>query len=138
MSKKLSGSNAHRPAARWILAWPVILVTALWINIEVPNLNAGDQSGEEEDRMEQKSRDNQIEYIEFKTTNLATTKEFYLAVFGWQFTDYGPDYASFGDERLGGGFAAADAVGTGGPLVVIYATDLAAAEAKVEENGGSV
>lgn len=88
--------------------------------------------------MDQENHDSQIDYIEYNTTDMAATKEFYSAVFGWRFTDYGPDYTSFDDGRLAGGFMTTGAVATGGPLVVIYATDLAAAEAKVKENGGSV
>ena len=55
--------------------------------------------------MSQSERDFRIEYIEFLTTNVARTKTFYSDVFGWVFTDYGPDYTSFSDGRLGGGFA---------------------------------
>ena len=103
-----------------------------------PNLSADDRSEEMEASVDQENRENQIDYIEYNTTDMAATKKFYSAVFGWRFTDYGPDYTSFEDGRLAGGFTATDAVGTGGPLVVIYATDLAAVEAKVKENGGSV
>ena len=35
---------------------------------------------------------------------MARTKQFYGAVFGWKFEDYGPDYTSFFDGRLAGGF----------------------------------
>ncbi len=83
-------------------------------------------------------RDGRIEYIEFLTTDLAATKTFYSAVFGWTFTDFGPDYASFEDGSLTGGFATAETVQTGGPLVVIYAVDLAAIESRVKEHGGSI
>jgi predicted enzyme related to lactoylglutathione lyase len=31
-------------------------------------------------------------------------KQFYRAVFGWKFKDYGPGYTSFHDGRLAGGF----------------------------------
>src|SRR5437660_1387189 len=48
--------------------------------------------------------ENQIDYIEIPVTQMAGTKKFYAAVFGWTFEDYGPDYASFFDGRLGGGF----------------------------------
>lgn len=66
------------------------------------------------------------------------TKDFYVRVFGWKFTDYGPDYASFEDGRLAGGFWKADKVAGGGPLIVIYAVDLAAMEAKVRAAGGAI
>ena len=45
-----------------------------------------------------------MDYIEFPATDIEATKRFYSAVFGWSFTDYGPNYTSFHDGRLGGGF----------------------------------
>jgi hypothetical protein len=44
-------------------------------------------------------------------------------LFGWKFTDYGPDYTSFADGRIAGGFARADqrsTIKSGGVLVVFY------------------
>ena len=54
--------------------------------------------------MSQMEHDRRIDYIEFPATNIPGTKAFYSGVFGWTFTDYGPDYTSFNDGRLGGGF----------------------------------
>ena len=88
--------------------------------------------------MEAKMNDRRIDYIEFPATDIARTKDFYTGVFGWKFTDYGPDYASFEDGRLAGGFAKMDRVTRGGPLVVIYAADLAAIEAAVRASGGTI
>ncbi|HJN14415.1 MAG TPA: VOC family protein, partial [Armatimonadota bacterium] len=34
-----------------------------------------------------------IDYIEFSVVDLAEAKRFYGAAFGWEFNDYGPDYA---------------------------------------------
>jgi uncharacterized protein len=84
------------------------------------------------------TNDQRIDYIEFPTTNVAEVKAFYAGAFGWKFTDYGPDYTSFEDGRLAGGFWKKDEVGRGGPLVVIYAADLAGAEAKIREMGGTI
>ncbi len=44
--------------------------------------------------MSQVEQDRRIDYVEFRTTNMSETKRFYSGVFGWQFTDYGPDYTS--------------------------------------------
>jgi predicted enzyme related to lactoylglutathione lyase len=66
------------------------------------------------------------------------TKTFYSGVFGWQFTDYGPDYTSFNDGRLSGGFSAVSEGVAGGPLVVIYAADLEDIEAKIKQHGGRI
>jgi len=88
--------------------------------------------------MSQAEQDRRVDYIEFRTTDIGETKKFYTEVFGWEFTDYGPDYTSFSDGRLAGGFAHAPDVGVGGPLVVLYATDLAEIEAGVKEHGGRI
>jgi uncharacterized protein len=79
-----------------------------------------------------------IDYIEFSVTDVAAAKRFYGEAFGWTFEDYGPEYASFADGRLSGGFQAATEVRTGGPLVVIYATDLESQERRVKQAGGTV
>ena len=88
--------------------------------------------------MSQAEQDRRIDYVEFLTTNMNETKTFYSGVFGWEFTDYGPDYTSFNDGRLGGGFVAAPEVATGGPLVVLYAANLEDIEAKIREYGGEI
>ena len=82
--------------------------------------------------------DKRIDYIELPATNVAKTKRFYIDAFGWKFTDYGPDYTSFEDGRLAGGFAKADTAGAKGALLVIFAVDLAAAEARVTKAGGKI
>ena len=79
-----------------------------------------------------------IDYIEMPATDVAKTRAFYEKVFGWKFTDYGPDYTSFEDGRIAGGFSKEGKVTRGGPLVVIYATDLAAVEKKVRDAGGTI
>jgi predicted enzyme related to lactoylglutathione lyase len=89
--------------------------------------------------MELKANDRRVDYIEFPATDLAATKAFYTGVFGWKFTDYGPDYTSFEDGRLSGGFSKQGTVAThGGPLVVIYAADLAGIEGSVRAAGGAI
>ncbi len=41
------------------------------------------------------SEHEKINYIELPARNLQATKEFFAAVFGWSFVDYGPEYAAF-------------------------------------------
>lgn len=85
------------------------------------------------------AHDRRIDYIEFPCSDMAKTKAFYTAVFGWTFTDYGPDYTSFHDGRLAGGFTTDRVARTGGgPLVVFYVADLEAAQARVEKAGGRI
>jgi uncharacterized protein len=86
---------------------------------------------------QEKPNDRRIDYIEFHASDLARTKAFYTAAFGWKFTDYGPTYASFDDGRLTGGFWT-DAAPGRGPLIILYAADLAASEAKVRAAGGTI
>ena len=54
--------------------------------------------------MTQSDHDKRVDYIEFGATDIDRTKRFYEQVFGWRFQDYGPDYTSFQDGRLSGGF----------------------------------
>jgi predicted enzyme related to lactoylglutathione lyase len=82
--------------------------------------------------------DGKIDYIEFPATGMATTKAFYAAAFGWSFADYGPDYAAFEGEGTDGGFASDPESAPAKPLVVLYAKDLEAMEAKVHAAGGVV
>jgi predicted enzyme related to lactoylglutathione lyase len=84
------------------------------------------------------AHDRRIDYIEMAATNIADTKRFYKDVFGWKFTDYGPDYTSFEDGRLQGGFYKAEAARAGTVLVVLFALDLAAIEARIPAAGGRI
>jgi predicted enzyme related to lactoylglutathione lyase len=82
--------------------------------------------------------ENQIDYIEFPATDIERTKQFYGAVFGWKFEDYGPDYSSFSDGRVSGGFTTERPAPAAQLLVVIYASDLEAAQSHVKAAGGSI
>ena len=86
----------------------------------------------------QAEHDRRVDYVEFLTTGIEEIKRFYSQVFGWEFTDYGPNYTSFADGRLAGGFTSASEVTPGGPLVVIYSTSLEEIEARIRENGGLI
>jgi predicted enzyme related to lactoylglutathione lyase len=88
--------------------------------------------------MSQASHNNQIDYIEFPATDIPTTKEFYSSVFGWKFEDYGPDYTSFADGRLAGGFTTEAPLPVKGILVVLYAGDLEGTQSKVKAAGATI
>jgi len=92
----------------------------------------------EEEPMGQEEHDKRVDYLEFKVTDLEAAKTFYSGAFGWKFQDWGPDYASFEDGRLKGGFHLSEDVTRGGPLVIIYAVDLEAVESSVRANGGRI
>ena len=79
-----------------------------------------------------------IDYVELPGGNLAATKAFYAAAFGWTFQDYGPSYAAMENAGLDGGFDADPVDATKLPLVILYAEDLDAAQAAVIAAGGTV
>ncbi len=88
--------------------------------------------------MAQQNQDRRIDYIEFPVDDVPMSKLFYQRVFGWKFTDFGPDYTSFEDGRLSGGLRGGDRPTRGGALVVIYAKDLEAVRDSVVLAGGKV
>ncbi len=77
------------------------------------------------------TNDRRIDYIEFPATDLEKTKLFYYTVFGWKFEDYGPEYASFHDGRLSGGFRKEKKIKSTGPLIVLYSSDLEALQRRI-------
>jgi D-aminopeptidase len=91
-----------------------------------------------EETVGQEEHDKRVDYVELPVTDIGAAKAFYVSVFGWKMQDWGPDYTSFEDGRLTGGFRLEEEVSRGGPLVVIYAVDLEAAEARVRANGGTI
>jgi uncharacterized protein len=88
--------------------------------------------------MSQEEQDSRIDYIEFPVTDIAAAKSFYGAAFGWKLQDWGPDYTSFEDGRLTGGFHAVQSVTPGGPLVVLYAVRLEDMLERVRAAGGTI
>ena len=55
-----------------------------------------------------------------------------------KFEDYGPDYTSFADGRIAGGFTKDAPLPLKGILVVLYASDLEGTAAKVKAAGASI
>jgi uncharacterized protein len=80
-----------------------------------------------------------IDYIEFTVRDLAAAKRFYGAAFGWQFNDYGPEYAGIkgGIGEVGGMHQSSEAR-SGGPLVILFSNDLEKSIAAVQAAGGKV
>ncbi|QDT92603.1 VOC family protein [Gimesia algae] len=82
-----------------------------------------------------------INYVEFPARDLAATKAFFETVFGWSFTDYGPDYTAFANEGLDGGFFKAELCSTtenGGALIVFFSEQLEETLSKIEAAGGQL
>jgi predicted enzyme related to lactoylglutathione lyase len=80
-----------------------------------------------------------IDYVEFPGRDFAETRRFYGQAFGWRFQDYGPGYTAFQGAGLDGGFANAEESDAPKiPLVILYAENLEAMEAKVRAAGGVI
>lgn len=82
-----------------------------------------------------------INYIEFPSKDLKTTKSFFSNVFGWTFVDYGPEYCSFQNAGIDGGFFKSDLTvdtKSGSVLVVLYSKTLEQTEEKVKAAGGEI
>lgn len=82
-----------------------------------------------------------LNYVECGSVNLAKTKQFFEAVFNWQFTDYGPDYTAFSNEGLDGGFFKAEQgsmTKNGGALLVFYSENIQQTLRKVEVAGAEI
>ena len=88
--------------------------------------------------MSTRGTDRQIDNIEFNVADIARSRAFYGAAFGWTFTDYGPTYCEFTDGRLTGGFTTGSSPRPGGPLVILYADDLTEAQQRIEKAGGRI
>jgi predicted enzyme related to lactoylglutathione lyase len=82
-----------------------------------------------------------IDYVEIGVADVAAAKTFYGAAFGWEFNDYGPDYAGIrapaGRGEVGGLNPGRPAV-PGGPLVLLFSDDLDATVSAVQAAGGTV
>src|SRR5882724_754655 len=88
--------------------------------------------------MAKSDRDQRIDYIEFSVGDIARSRDFYGKAFGWSFTDYGPSYCEFDDGRLKGGFVLGGNGNPGGPLVILYASDLDETQRRVEAAGATI
>ena len=80
-----------------------------------------------------------IDYIEIPATDLIKTRDFFAALYGWEFQDWGPEYMSFSDGRLDGGLRRAeDPAPSSGVLLVFYSNDLERDVARVKELGATI
>jgi uncharacterized protein len=87
------------------------------------------------------SQHEKLNYVEFPSSNLQSTKAFFEKAFGWSFVDYGPEYTAFSGQGLDGGFFKASlssSTANGSALLVFYSNDLESTLAKIKEAGGKV
>ena len=85
-----------------------------------------------------KTKINKINYIEFKSTDLKATKEFYQKCFDWKFTDYGSTYIAFSESGLDGGFEKTEEPIVNGALIVLYHENLKKIKDTITAAGGSI
>ncbi|MFC7451195.1 VOC family protein [Rhodococcus daqingensis] len=82
-----------------------------------------------------------LNYVELSVTDLTESMAFYRSAFGWEFTEYGPQYAGIlgaeGDE-VGGLLQVSERRPAGGPFVLLYSVDLDASVDAVRAAGGTV
>ncbi|MDG1753256.1 MAG: VOC family protein [Thalassotalea sp.] len=87
------------------------------------------------------SSNEKLNYVEFPANNIPATKVFFEQAFNWSFVDYGPDYTSFSDQGLDGGFYRADLKSTtanGSALLVLLSENLELTQKNVEMAGGTI
>jgi len=83
--------------------------------------------------------ENRIDYIEIPVTDPGRARDFFAELMGWEFQEWGPDYISFSDGRLNGGFRrSATPPGPDGVLLVFFSKDLERDRARVVELGASI
>ncbi|HEY5921538.1 MAG TPA: VOC family protein [Kofleriaceae bacterium] len=80
-----------------------------------------------------------VDYFELPVIEMAGSKAFYAAAFGWSFKDFGADYAEIQGAGLTGGLRLVRSPPpTGGALVILYSDDLAQSERAVSAAGATI
>jgi hypothetical protein len=83
--------------------------------------------------------ENRIDYVEIPVTDLKKARDFFTALFGWTFQEWGDDYMSFNDGRLEGGFRrSAEVAPSSGVLVVFFSEDLERDVERVQDLGATI
>jgi len=82
-----------------------------------------------------------LNYVEFPAVDISATKQFFENAFDWTFEDFGPDYSSFYDQGIRGGFYKSDLTSVaskGSALLVLLSEDLENTQEIVEGVGGKI
>ncbi len=79
-----------------------------------------------------------LNYVEIQVSTTQAAKSFYQSVFGWQMTDYGPDYAATSSNDVDIGLDASNEARTPGPLPVIAVENLETTLDLVVAAGGKI
>src|SRR5438046_673672 len=87
------------------------------------------------------NRNYKFDYIELTARDaeqVAQTRSFYGATFGWQYQEWAPTYVDTQSSGIGSGINADIDHRPQAPLPVLYADDLTAARASVVANHGTI
>jgi uncharacterized protein len=79
-----------------------------------------------------------ISYVEVPAKQVGAVRDFYAGAFGWQFTDFGPDYAATTGGDVDLGINGSDDQPIEALLPIVEVDDLEAAQTRVEAAGGTV
>ncbi|MFT7667540.1 MAG: carboxypeptidase C (cathepsin A)/predicted enzyme related to lactoylglutathione lyase [Planctomycetota bacterium] len=82
--------------------------------------------------------DSSINYIELPCTDMAATKTFFNKAFGWQWNDWGAEYADCNNAGVNCGLRHVEKTLGNGALVILYANDLEATQTRIVESGGTI
>lgn len=84
-------------------------------------------------------KEKHIDYVEIPVTDPYKARDFFAELFGWSSEEWGPDYVSFNDGRLDGGFRRSEVPAPStGVLVVFYSADLERDRDRVVELGATI
>lgn len=84
-------------------------------------------------------QEQRIDYVEIPVTDPSQARDFFAALFGWTFEDWGPDYVSFNDGRIDGGLRRSDEPApSSGVLIIFFSEDLERDRDRVVELGASI
>jgi predicted enzyme related to lactoylglutathione lyase len=80
-----------------------------------------------------------IDYVELPSlTAHELTRAFYAKAFGWEFTDYGPDYSATAGGAVNVGLNGTPDDAISAPLPIVWVADLEAAQDAVLKAGGVI
>ncbi|THB71994.1 MAG: VOC family protein [Desulfobulbaceae bacterium] len=82
-----------------------------------------------------------INYVELPASDLERVKQFFSEAFGWEFTDYGPEYSAFNRQGIDGGFYKSERkarIEDGSALIVFFSETLEQTEQKIVQAGGII
>lgn len=75
-------------------------------------------------------------YLELNATDMTATKAFYAKAFGFEFTDYGPEYAGANNDAMEIGLMHSETIAP--PLPGFQTSDIAATERQIRDAGGTI